>query len=862
MSYLTSIKTHKKLFFKIAFAVLVVFLGIYFIKDEKAEVAQVKEVLLKADMWLVFLGILLVLLFAMMQGLMYKYSFRAVQKDISLFSGMIIYLKRNLVSVFIPAGMVTNIFFFNKEIEEKYGIDKMYSYYASTIFSVCSVASSILIAIPALFFLFLKGGINNNILIGIFSILVIVGILVFLVVNIKNEGIVFRFLKKKTPEFADTLTVLRTYPIRRWEVVKVLLFSCVIEVIGVTHLYITMIALNLPPSLMVAIIGYTLVVIILLSSPLLRGIGIIEVSLTYALTFFGYNTVNALSVVFLFRFFEFWSVLFLGVVALVARKDSLLFRIFPPLLLFILGIVNIISAITPALPERLIVLKQIIPVATIEASNWFVLFAGVFLLMIAVYLIRGLRTAWFLALILSAVSLVGHLTKGIDWEEASVALITLIFLLLTQKQYILKQHSRIKRIVWLPAIVAFCGVLIAGTISFYFLDSKHFGYNFNLWESFQETVTIFFLLNVDLTPLTSFGRFFVVALHLMGLLTMIFWLYLLLRPYIFKTPNPILEDLQLAKALVEKYGNSSLDYFKTYEDKVFWFNNERTGFVSYKIALNYAMVLENPVAETQEIQQLIIADFDNDCKQKGLRVAYYRVPQNSLTLYKDLDKKFIPIGEEAIVELTNFNTEESDKKSLRKTVTKLTKSGYIFKVYEPPLKEGFLQQLKSVSKDWLEDMELTEIEFAQGIFSEKELKNQCIFTIESQEGQIEGFVNIIPDYIKGEANFDLMRKIKTSPSGTMDFLFVNMFQELKKRGYTTCNLGMVPLSGIDQPKNIQEHALQTAYEKLKRFSHYKSLYQFKEKFDPSWSMMFIVYDEYYDLLALPNVLKKIMEKAR
>lgn len=861
MSYLTAIKSNKKLILKIGFAVLFILLGIYFIKHEKSELIQVKAVLLLANKWLVILGILLVLLFTAMQGFMYQYSFRAVQKNISLFSGILIYLKRNFISVFIPAGMITNIFFFNKEIEEKYGIDKTYSYYASTIFSICSVASSILIAIPALFFLFLKGGITNNILIGIISIFSIVGVLIYLVLSIKNEGIVFRFLKKKAPEFADTLSVLRTYPIKRLEVVKVLLFSCFIELIGVAHLYITMVALNLPPSIMVAIIGYTLVVIILLSSPLLRGIGIIEVSLTYALTFFGYSTVNALSVVFLFRFFEFWSVLFLGLCAFVAKKDSVLFRIFPPLLLFILGIVNIISAITPALPERLTMLQQIIPIRTIEASNWFVLFAGVFMMIIAVYLVQGLKSAWFLAVLLSAVSLIGHLTKGIDYEEAIVALITLVFLMLTRKQYIIKQHSQIKRVIWFPAIVAFSCVLIAGTISFYFLDSKHFGANFNLWESFQETLTVFFLLNIDLTPLTSFAKYFLLGLHILGLLTMIFWLYLLLRPYIFKTVVAIPEESLLAKQLVEKYGNSSLDYFKTYEDKLFWFNKEKTGFVSYKIALNYVVVLENPVAETQKIQKMIIVDFENDCKSKGLRVAYYRIPENSLSIYISLGKKTLPIGEEAVVNLTNFNLEESDKSSLRKTVHKLTKTGYLFKIYEAPQKEGFLQQLKSVSNEWLEDVKLKEMAFSQGVFSEKELKNQCIFTIENQEGQIQGFVNKIPDYIKGEANFDLMRKTKSSPGGTMDFLFVNMFLELKNRGYTSCNLGMVPLSGIDEPKNIQEHALQAAYQKLKRFSHYKSLYQFKEKFDPTWTMMYLVYEEYYDLITLPNVLNKIMKRS-
>src|SRR5690606_40831895 len=60
----------------------------------------------------------------------------------------------------------------------------------------------------------------------------ILGLLVYLFISIKNRGIVFRLLEKKAPEFADTLNVLRVYPIKRDEVVKVLLLSCVIEIIG------------------------------------------------------------------------------------------------------------------------------------------------------------------------------------------------------------------------------------------------------------------------------------------------------------------------------------------------------------------------------------------------------------------------------------------------------------------------------------------------------------------------------------------------------------------------------------------------------------------------------------------------------
>lgn len=858
MPYLTAIKTNKKLILKIAFAFLFILLGIYFIKHEKAELIQVKTVLLQADKGLVFLGISLVLFFAIIQGLMYKYSFKAIQKNISIFTGTQVYLKRNLLSVFIPAGLVTNIFFFNKGIEEKYGIDKTYSYYASTIFSICSIASTILIAIPALFVLFLKGGINKGISIGIVSIFVIIGLLVYLFLSIKNRGAVFHFLEKRAPEFANLLDVLRAYPIRWVEVVKVLLLSCVIEIIGVAHLYIAMLALNLTPSIMVALIGYTLVLIILMSSPLLRGIGIIEVSLTYALTFFGFSTVNALSVAFLFRFFEFWSVLFLGIIAFMTKKDNLFFRVFPACLLLILGIINIISAITPALPERLYELRQIIPIAAIQASNWFTLFSGIFMLVVAAYLVRGLRSAWFVAVVLAAISLIAHIGKGIDWEEATGALITLFILLLTRKQYILQQFAPIKWQVWFPAIVAYCCVLIFGTLGFYFLDTKHFNANFTLLESFQETLTAFFLVNLDLTPVTSFGKSFLFGIHILGLLTMIFWAYLFLRPYIYKSVLPIYAENQLAKHLIEKYGNSSLDYFKTYQDKRFWFNAEKTGFVSFKIAFDFALVLGDPVAKTLDGQKEVVVEFEEYCLKNGLRTAYYRISENNLSLYKSLEKKALPIGEEAVVNLVDFTLDGSEKKGLRNAFNKLTNLGFVFKTYEAPQNEGFLQKLKQVSDEWLEDMGVKEIVFSQGKFSSKELKNQPIFTIEDGNGKIDGFVNIIPDHVKDEASFDLMRKTTTAPNGIMDFLFVKMFEELKNRGYVSCNLGMVPLSGIDEPKNLQERALQTAYEKIKRFSHYKSLYEFKEKFDPNWTMMYLVYDDPYDLILLPNVMYKVI----
>ena len=159
------------------------------------------------------------------------------------------------------------------------------------------------------------------------------------------------------------------------------------------------------------------------------------------------------------------------------------------------------------------------------------------MLAVAVYFLRGLRSAWIIAVVLSALSLVAHLTKGIDWEEASVALVTLISLVYQRDQYFIRPDFRLVRRTWVPAVTAVATVWVFGTLAFYLLEARHFTADFTVWQAFQETVTTFFLLNVDLTPATPFGREFLLGMNGLGAGTLIFVAFVLLRPLVKSAPD-------------------------------------------------------------------------------------------------------------------------------------------------------------------------------------------------------------------------------------------------------------------------------------------------------------------------------------
>ena len=70
---------------------------------------------------------------------------------------------------------------------------------------------------------------------------------------------------------------------------------------------------------------------------------------------------------------------------------------------------------------------------------------------------------------------------------------------------------------------------------------------------------------------------------------------------------------------------------------------------------------------------------------------------------------------------------------------------------------------------------------------------------------------------------------------------------------------MVPMSGIDDPDNLQERVIKLAYERIRQFGHYRSLYAYKEKYAPDWQMMYLAYDTPLDLAYLPSALERVFE---
>lgn len=279
-------------------------LGIWFIHHEQAELVQVKTLLVTSIWEWVAAGIVLMVAYIAIQGMMYVTSFAAIGSRVSLFDAVVLYLKRNFVSVFLPAGGISSLAFFTGDLTKK-GISKSQIHFASSIYAFVGILSVVIVALPAFAYALMQGSLGSGEWVALAGIIGLIVALYGLYRSVLSKGFIYKKLIETFPSAEIFIEDLKNNRIDRKHFNLTVFYSVLIEIVGVAHVYIAMVALRLELSLFAALMAYIVAVIFLIISPFLRGLGAIEVSMTYILVRFGYTEAAAVSITFLFRFLEF-----------------------------------------------------------------------------------------------------------------------------------------------------------------------------------------------------------------------------------------------------------------------------------------------------------------------------------------------------------------------------------------------------------------------------------------------------------------------------------------------------------------------------------------------------------------------------
>ena len=363
-----------------------------------------------------------------------------------------------------------------------------------------------------------------------------------------------------------------------------------------------------------------------------------------------------------------------------------------------MGVGNVFSSLTPAMAYRLRVVERYSPLEVQHGGHLTAALAGFALLLLAGALWRRKRVAWFLTVLVLLASATAHMLKGFDYEEAVLAALLCGLLLVLRPQFHARSDPPSIRQAFATLVVALIFTLAYGTAGFFLLD-RHFRVTFGLPAALRQTVVMFTqYYDPGLEPVTGFGRYFADSIYLVAVVTTGYSLLLLIRPVLApRRASPT--DREAAARIAAAYGVSSLTPFALLDDKLYYFSPAGS-FIAYVVKGRVALALGDPIGPDPDVGPAI-AGFQSMCAPNDWFPVFYQVPVKHLNAYRRLGFQSTQIGQEAVVDLKAFSLQGGERKSIRTSVNKMTRLGYVTRVLEPPHPNSLLSELKEVSDEWL-----------------------------------------------------------------------------------------------------------------------------------------------------------------
>jgi phosphatidylglycerol lysyltransferase len=503
---------------------------------------------------------------------------------------------------------------------------------------------------------------------------------------------------------------------------------------------------------------------------------------------------------------------------------------------FVAGAILLVSGATPGVGSRLRWLSHALPLPLIEFSHFSGSLLGLGLLFLAWGLQRRLDVAYHLTLAFLGAGIVASLLKGLDYEEAFILGVMLAALAPARRHFYRKASftSEPFSIGWTAAVV----VVLAVAILLGLFSYKHVAYRGDIWWRFTLHGDAPRFLRASVSVLVAAGAFAV---------------YRLLRPAPPEPPATGAAELARAEAVIARSSSAQANLVFL-GDKSLLFSQDGAAFIQYAMARRTWVALGDPVGPEERHAELTW-EFRELVDRHGGHPVFYQVAGSTLPLYLDLGLIPLKLGEEARVPLGEFSLEGGTRKGLRRVQHAVEKDGCTFALIGAADVPGVLPELRVVSDAWLGLKRTREKGFSLGRFVPEYLLRFPVAVVRRQ-GMTIAFANVLPSGDRAEITVDLMRYRNDAPDGVMEYLLIEMMRWGKAEGYREFNLGMAPLSGLENRAlaPLWNRVSALAFRHGEQFYNFQGLRKFKEKFHPAWSPRYLASPGGF---ALPRILADV-----
>jgi phosphatidylglycerol lysyltransferase len=534
-------------------------------------------------------------------------------------------------------------------------------------------------------------------------------------------------------------------------------------------------------------------------------------------------------------------------------------RIVRYLIGFVTGLVGISDMLSVLMPRsNWGILLGVWPILNHRVpAQSFTVVIGFFLIMLSYGLARGKKHAWSITLVLLILSALLHVRRSGSVLATVVALLLALLLYLLARFFQARSDPPSVRRGYIALGLGL------GIVTFYAV-----GGFIALYDDFApwfdrigiDGVILYLLENGPLhvtreTPAFFFQR----ALPALCISAILYGLFQLFRPVaaVFFPDHAACERVN---KLVRCYGKNSISYFAVDEEKSYFFSESGRSVISYVLQGSTAVVAGDPIGPEEDLGA-IIRQFMNFCSEQDWTIAFWQVRAELADKYREAGLHLLKIGEDAVIDIQRFTLKGGAMENVRKSVRRAEKDGLRVVFYRGRVTNAEqLAQMEEISREWLSHKGGPERGFCQGYFDPYGDSEQVYAVAVDANNKVYAYGCFVPIYGRHGWAFDQMRRSACASRGTGDLLFVRTIEYLRSTGAEVVSMGLAVLSNVN---NENESFLASRIDSLRgRFGNptgNQSLFQFKQKYQPTWESRYLAYSDPLNLLKIGLVLYRVLQ---
>lgn len=522
------------------------------------------------------------------------------------------------------------------------------------------------------------------------------------------------------------------------------------------------------------------------------------------------------------------------------------------IVVFTAGLLNFLTSLSLHHIPHIKLFEGIIPIYFKHTARTFTLLIGIYLITLSFNLFKRKRQAWILSLVLISTSIVLQFLRGFNVVEILFLVSLLLILLITRHVFEIESDKN-KAIYGVVRFVIILVLLfIYAFFGFYFFQGQ-FSHQVNIQNILADYLySIAGIGQEVLIPTTKNALWFSDSISIVSVVMFIFSLALLFKPLI-EANKTTADDKERIRQLVLSKGNNSVSYFSLTEEKQYFFDKEKNVVMSYVIKNGFAIVLGDPIGISHETFAQCCQRFISENNKKDIKTLFYNTTYETQSLYTTLGYKSIKIGEEALLLTDTFTLSGSSMADIRHEVTKIQRESGIFSWFtmdQIPWK--YINEINKLHESWTKLKKAPLLTFSLDFFPFPIEENAYVLVITGQNGIIWGALSFFPYDNNCSMALDFMIRSPQAPHGVVEAGINEAVNYFKGKGMKVLSLGMAPLSDITIQKNktISEKIKNVIFERFNQFYQYKSLFKFKNKFNPQWEHKYLVYKNDVELPAI------------